>query len=821
MVADAAAFPLPATRAEAVGCSHCGLPVPDDWLRAGAAEQFCCAGCRSVFYILRDAGLGDYYLRRSAAGEQGQRAKVTDKNYAEYDEAAFQESYCKALDSGFYAVDLYLEGIHCAACVWLVEKLPQLLEGVVESRLDYGQAVVRLVWDPRQTALSKAATLLDSLGYPPHPRRAANLEEAERRQDRALLARVGVAGAAAGNAMLFAIALYAGAFDGMAKEHVDLFRWGSLVATVPAVFWSALVFFRGAAAAVRTRTPHMDVPITIGILAGTASGIVNTVRAQGEIYFDSIGVLIFLLLVGRYLERRQRRTVDGLATSLIALLTPSSARVVANGAVHDVPIASVAEGALVEIRAGERVPVDGIVVEGASSIDRSVLTGESLPVEVTIGSNVNAGSTNLASRLVVRTEQAGSNTRLSKLVSAIEDVSKRRPPISRLLDRIAGFFILGVIAVATMTVAIWISLDSTQAIPNAVAVLIVTCPCALGLGAPLAVTIALGRAAKRGLLVKGGPPVESLAKRGLIVFDKTGTLTEGRLRVMAYEGPSEARAWARSVEELSTHPIARAICAAFADSAPCTVSDFRENVGGGVEATIDGHHLQIGSAAFLKDRNCVDARAMARADDFAKRGWTPILLAVDGNVVGVLGLGDPIRTDAHAVLSTLVEHGYRLAVVSGDHPRVVGTVVREIGVPFAEVRGAATPEQKLAYVEAARRAGPVFMIGDGVNDAGALSAATVGIAVHGGAEASLAAADVFTTRGGLEPVLEVFEGSRRTMRVIRRCLGFSVTYNLAGATLAIAGLVSPLVAAVLMPLSSLTVVSLAFHSRTFGAKETS
>lgn len=817
MVADSLPLSLGAAATEAA-CAHCGLPVFGG--NPSAAVQFCCPGCASVYAILQGAGLEDYYRQRDDSGATPRASKTTGRSYAELDQPEFGALYCRPMPEGRLGTELFLENVHCAACVWLVEKASAVLAGVAEARLDVSRGVVRLVWDPAVVRASHIASWLDSVGYPSHPLQGLDRDAVRRREDRLLLMRIGVAGAAAGNAMLLAIALYCGAFSGIDPHYVTLFRLGSVVVALPSVLWSASVFYRGAWAAVRTLTPHMDLPISVGIAVGSISGIANTLRSQGEIYFDTITMLVFLLLVGRFLQQRSQRKAEGAADYLHAL-APATARLVESGSARDVPVETVAKGAVVEIRAGEHVPVDGVVVEGVSSVDTSLLSGESLPEEATVGAHVHAGSVNLSGRLLVRAEKGGQETRLAKLVDAVAEVANRRAPVAILANRLSGYFVLIVLGVAAATVAVLWHRGAGVAVSRAVALLVVTCPCALALATPLTVSAALGRAAKRGLMIKGGESLEALASPGLVVFDKTGTLTAGKLSVEEFVGDTSVRPLVAAVEARSAHVIARAVTAALSSEISSAafplVESMQETLGGGVDARVSGHRVVVGSPRFVLGTSAKPSEEIQRSvAAYAGRGLTPVLVAVDDSVRAAFGIGDPLRSEARESLEALRSLGYRLAVLSGDQPAVVRAVASRIGVPFDEVIGGASPEAKLAFVEARAKQGPVFMVGDGVNDAAALSAATVGVAVHGGAEASLAAADAFATAGGLAPVVELVVGARRTLRVIRGNLARSLVYNLTVGTLAAAGFVGPLLAAVLMPVSSLGVITGAYRSRTFG-----
>jgi Cu2+-exporting ATPase len=584
--------------------------------------------------------------------------------------------------------------------------------------------------------------------------------------------------------------------------------------------WPGSLFFRGAWAALRTRTAHLDLPIALALLAGGAAGTLNAIRGQGEIYFDSLTMLVFLLLLGRWIQRRQQRwSAD--AVELLFSLVPTSARRIEDGDVRDVPLEAVVPGDLLEVRAGESVPSDGTVIEGRSTVDQSLLTGESQPVPVAEDDLVHAGTVNVAARLVLRVDSVGSQTRVGKLMELVQECSRRRAPIVQFADRVAGWFVAVVLVLALLTFGIWLWLDSTRAVGHAVALLIVTCPCALGLATPLAVTVALGRAARRRILIKGGEVLELLAGRGQMVLDKTGTLTVGRTSLVAWHGDRLAQPYVAALERHSAHPIAQALTVGIVTEHQVIeaydVAAVEQQLGAGMAGTVDGRWIVVGTAHYLQSQDVfiTDKLEDIRADA-AKAGTPHVLVAVDGCCVAVAVFDDPLREDAAASVADLQRAGWHVSILSGDHHDVVSQAGRQLGIPAENVHGEATPEDKVAFVEAAAQGGCAVMVGDGVNDAAALSAATVGIAVHGGAEASLAAADVYLNRPGLSAIVELLGASRTTLRTIRRSLAFSLAYNTIAASLAMAGLIGPLVAAILMPISSFTVLALAFFSPTFG-----
>jgi Cu2+-exporting ATPase len=805
--------------ATATPCTHCGLAVPRGLLRPDSAEQFCCQGCRTVYELIHGCGLEQYYRLRARAEAKPTRA--TERSYGGFDDATFLARHCQPTPNGRLTAEFYVEGVHCAACLWLIEKLPRVVPGVVEARLDVARARVRVTWDPQSVALSAVARGLDHLGYPPHPARDTAARALRQAEDRRFLVRIGVAAALMGNVMTLAVALYAGAFSGMEDDLATYFRHVSAGLGLLALAWPGNLFFRNALHALRTRSPHLDIPIALALLVGGVMGIVNTATGRGETYFDSLTMLVFLLLLGRWFElRQQRRTADAL--ELLYALTPTTARRVRGEQVEEVASETLERDDLVEVRAGETVPADGTVASGDSELDVAWLTGEPQPVSVTRGAPVLAGTVNLTAPLRVRVSATGLETRAGRLSRLVEEAARTRPAIVCFANRIAGAFTFIVIAVALGTFAGWLPFDAARGADAATAVLIVACPCALGLAVPLAFTAAIGRAARRGVLVRTGCVFEALAGVGKVLLDKTGTVTEGRIRLTEWHASPPAARWVAALETQSAHPVARALVAGLAARAPAPGPDdlpaaaVEQATSSGIVGVVEGARVIVGAPSFVRGRGAqLSAEFAAAEQGVVGAGLTPVLAARDGEVVAVAGLGDPVRPESAAVVRDLQACGWEVSLLSGDHPQVVAAVSRQLGLPPGRACGGATPEDKLAQVVALRERGPVVMVGDGVNDTAALSAATVGIAVRGGAEASLAAADVYLGRPGLESLVALIRAARRTRRSLHLCFAASLGYNLIGVSLAAAGLICPLIAAVLMPLSSFSVVALVLARRTF------
>jgi Cu2+-exporting ATPase len=813
---------IPARVPEQVLCAHCSLPVPDGLLDEDAERQFCCSGCHTAFGILHAHGLDSYYGftdRREAP------VRASGRSYEEFDHPAFAQLYVHAVAGGLFKTELYLEGVHCASCVWLVERVPLVVPGVLRAVLDVRRSLAVIEWDLATVPLSRIAQALDALGYPPHPFRGVARADMRRKEDRAMLGRIGIAGAIAINVMLAALALYAGDLNGMDADLTRFFRWVSLAVTVPAFIWPGRVFFTGAWAALRTRALHMDLPIAIALAAGFVRGAINTVTDTGPIYFDGLALLIFALLVGRFLQQRgQRMAVD--AAEELHALAPRTARVVEQDIVREMPSEALLPGMLLDVRAGESFPADGVVTQGRSSVNAALLTGESRPASVDVGATVYAGTLNVEAPLRMRVEQAGETSRIATLMRQVEESATRRAPIVQTANRMAGVFTAVVLLAAAVTFAIKTQLAPAHALDDAIALLIVTCPCALALATPLAITVAVGRAARRGMLIKGGDALERLATPGTLVLDKTGTITEGRTALVAWVGPSWVPPLVLALEEGSSHPLADGFRRAWPGVPVPRVTTSRHIAGGGLDGVVGGHTVRIGSPRFVAEEAPVIDEAVSRMMREGDRTLTPVHVAVDGVVIAMGGLGDRVRTDAHASLDALRARGWHTVMLSGDAPEVVAAVGGALGFAPADAIGAASPEDKLAFVRrlqqdrTTRRRGPVVMVGDGINDAAAIAAADVGIGVHGGAEACLATADLYLTRAGLGALVELTDGADRTLRVIRRNIALSIGYNLIGATLAVTGLVTPLIAAILMPTSSITVVLGSWFSTTFARSST-
>jgi len=808
----------------AVSCSHCGAAVPAGMIERAAPKQFCCRGCHTAFALIHEHGLEAFYERNQATGLAVGNSPLA-RSFGDFDQPAFEELYVQTRGDGQKSAVLVLNGIHCAACIWLLEKLPRLVGGVTAARVNWNRSTLEVSWTPEATQLSEIALTLNRLGYAPAPVRSGAQQAAAIQENRRQLTNLGVAAALAGNNMLLGAALYFGLLSELGGAIEILFRGASCLLGLLSVLGPGRVFLRTAWSAIRTRTAHVDIPVAIALLMGTGSGLWNTLRGSGEIYFDSISSLVALLLVGRYVQfRQQRQTAE--AVDLLFRLTPRTARKRCGEEFVETLVELIEPGDRLEVLPGQGIPADGTIVWGESNLDEALLTGESRPVVRAQGEAVFAGTQNLTSPIEVVVTRTGQATRMGQLMELMESASRDKPPIIEWANRAGVWFVFGVLTIALITLLYWTSTAPSRAIENTVAVLIVACPCVIALAAPLTLSLAISRAASRGILIKSGDVLQRLAKPGVVWLDKTGTLTRGQTEIVEWFGE---RDWIPSVvalERCSNHPLAIAFTPQAVEASlgvslvdlPAVQSAIQDSRGG-IRGRVNGRGLIVGNSNLLGEMDIDIPEAYERrAVELAGRGLTATFFAVDGAVRGVIGIGDHLRTDSLVTVKSLQSAGWQVGILSGDRPETVAVIGKQLGIPTALAFGGLTPEQKTARVRAAGVEETIVMVGDGVNDSAALAAASVGIAVKGGAEASLAAAPVFLSRSGLDGLLELSSASRQTMRTIHFSLLISILYNTFSVGLATIGLIHPLIAALMMPISSLTTIGLAYSSRAFRSR---
>jgi P-type Cu2+ transporter len=797
---DAGGGPADAAGAEMHTCLHCGLPVT-------AGARFCCSGCAGAHALIHELGLDAYYRRRTIDPSQP-ALKPVDAAADALDLAPFISPHGARSDKGAASIELLVEGLHCAACVWLIESVLARQAGVVRARVNMTTRRLTLSWRPVD---ADPAALLDPvrrLGYCFVPFDARLLADAEAEGERFLLRAMAVAGFAFGNVMLLSIAVWAGHGEGMGPATRTLLHWLSALIALPAIAYAGRAFFRPAVAALRHGRTNMDVPISLGVILASAMSLHETIRGAEHTYFESAVGLLFFLLIGRYLDRRARGRARSSAGHLMMLNARAVTVVAADGTTRILAAAAVHPGAEVLVAAGERIPVDGRVAAGDSSLDTSLIDGESLPKPAAPGTAVFAGTVNLAAPLRITVGAVGDATLLAEITRLVEAAEQRRSRYVVIADRIARLYTPFVHATALLTFLGWwqgIGVPWQTALLHAIAVLIITCPCALALAVPVVQVLAVGRLLRRGILVKSGTALERIAAIDTVVFDKTGTLTEGRPQLLDAAGvPADVLARAAGLAAHSRHPLARALVRACeaAGQPVVAASGVREVAGQGMEGGRNGAAaMRLGRRGFVKGAETAPFdNGDAVGDETAAELW----FAEPGAAPVRLRFADRLRADAASVVAGLKAGGRRLALLSGDRAAVVAPLAATLGI--ADWQAELTPAGKVAAIGELGRAGRrVLMVGDGLNDAPALAAALASMSPATASDVSQTAADVVFQGDRLAPVAETLAVAVAAGRLARQNLILAFVYNAVTVPLAVLGLVTPLVAAIAMSSSSLVV----------------
>ena len=803
-------------------CFHCATPIPAgvrfESEIDGGQRSFCCFACQSVCGAIYEADLQGYY-QRTPDGQLLGPPPEPPRDVEMYDFDEVQQDF-SAGTGEVRDIHLLVDGIHCAACVWLIERGLLREKGVLSAEVNLTGKRVHLRWNNQEAKLSGLIQSLSRIGYSAIPYDRDSAEGAIRKANRALLFRLFFAGFAAMNMMWIAIALYTGANR---DEFRDFFHWMGFLLATPTLLYSGWPFYRGALGGLRAGHLTMDLPIAIGLSVTYAYSLYVTASGtqQGEVYWDTVTNLTFVILIGRYLEGMFRQQAVS-ATKRLMELQPRVALVVRDGGENLVPIRGVMPGDLVLVKPGYTVPVDGLVMSGQSAVVEAMLSGESRPLEKCPGDFVTAGTSNMTGALLVEVRARVQDSALSKIIRLVEEAQASKAPIQRIADRIVPWFVLVTLTCATATFFFWSPVDFELALMAATSVLIITCPCALGMATPMSIAVASGLGARHGILVKNGLVLETLSRVTHVVFDKTGTLTEGRMSVAetACASGIEIRQILRiaaSVERLSEHGVARAVTAyARSQAIECretVVEAFHAVPGRGVAATVDGQHMRLGTASWLSEEGVrVDEHLMDKATGFEMSAMTCVHVAMEGKHVAALAIADRLRDNAASVVAALQRAGIEVTLLTGDRQAVAKAVARQLGTinVIAEV----LPQDKDQVIRKLQGRGEIVaMVGDGINDAPALIRADIGIALGSGTDVSVDSADIVLMQSDLSCVLQALALSRRTLRTIKQNIGLSFVYNLIMVPLAMMAKVSPLVAAVTMPISSLVVIGNAARIR--------
>lgn len=784
-------------------CFHCGEPIPpgtDYPVRfATAVKPACCRGCQAVAQTIIDSGNADYYRLRTDLPKTPEAALEELRKLELYDLPEVQQSFVKA-EGVVREANLILEGIVCAACVWLNERHLRQLPGVIAADINFSTHRARVRWDDSRVQLSQILQAVREIGYLAYPFDSGRQEEVFRKERNAAIRRLAIAGLGMMQVMMYAIPVYLAEAGTMDADIQALMRFASLLLTTPVVFYSAWPFFQGAWRDLKLHRVGMDVPVALGVGAAYAASVYGTFTGSADVYFDSVTMFVFFLLTGRFLEMSARKKSAEAAETLVKLIPAAAERLPgwpARREPETVAAARLCPGDHVIVGPGESFPADGTVAEGESSVDESLLTGESNPIHKRPDGPVIGGTLNLASPLVVRVEKVGADTVLSGIVRLLDRALAEKPRLALAADRVASWFVLALLAVAAAVAGVWYVLDPGRAFWITVSVLVVSCPCALALATPAALTTALGRLTRMGLLSTRGHALETLARATDFVFDKTGTLTTGQFRLLETlprRGSREAAlGLAAALEQGATHPIAAALREA-AGTTPPQATELVYSAGQGIAGMIAGRRYRLGNPAFVGAEPALETA-----------GLTVIGLVDADGVIAWFGLGDVLRDQAADLVTELKVLGVRLHLFSGDRPENVLALARRLGIEDA--RGGLLPQDKLAAVKALQDEGAIVaMTGDGVNDAPVLAQAQVSVAVDQGAEAAQAAADMILLSSELSRLADGVRIARKTQTVIRQNLVWSALYNAIAIPAAALGHVTPWLAGIGMSLSSLLVV---------------
>lgn len=784
-------------------CYHCGLPVPaGSHFHArvlGEVRQLCCPGCQAVAEAIVKGGLESYYQHRSDAAINPEALpKVLGEELALYDRADVQQPFVRH-EGELASTSLMIEGISCAACGWLIERHVRNLAGVAEASLNLSNHRLQVRWSDTALPLSELLAELRRIGYAAHPYQADQAAERLASENRRSLRQLGVAGLLWMQVMMATMATWPEFNIDLSAGMDSILRWTALLLTTPIVFYCCTDFFKGALRDLRTRHLTMDVSVSLAIAGAYLAGIWSTITGHGELYFDAVGMFALFLLAGRYLERRARERTAAATAQLVNLLPASCLRLDAAGQSERVLLSELKLGDRVLVQPGGLIPADGRILSGQSSIDESVLTGEYLPLPRAPGDAVTAGTLNVEGPLTVAVDALGDDTRLSAIVRLLERAQSDKPKLAEIADRVSQWFLVIVLLAAAVVGLVWWYIDPQRAFWIVLALLVATCPCALSLATPTALTTATGTLHKLGLLLTRGHVLEGLNHIDTVVFDKTGTLTEGRLTLTAVhplgsEDADRCLALAAALENRSEHPIARAF-----GRAPQPADSVDSVPGLGLEGHVGGRQLRIGQASF------VAALYAGEAPPIPGDQGQWLLLADTTGPLAWFVLDDRLRDDALALLSACRKRGWKTLLLSGDSSPMVGRIAEELGID--EARGGLTPADKLVRLQAMQAAGArVLMLGDGVNDVPVLAAADISIAMGSATDLAKTSADAVLLSNRLQSLVSAFQVARRSRRIIIENLAWASLYNGLILPFAAVGWVTPLWAALGMSASSLLVV---------------
>lgn len=786
----------------AESCYHCGESIPQGLKISaeinGEERFFCCHACLGVAELIQGSGLAQYYNTRSSASERPAE-RVQQQRWRSYDipEVAHQYVYYSAPDSA--EVYLSIEGIHCPSCAWLIQHALERKLNLQDVRINASTARGEIHWNPQNCKLSDILIAIAEIGYTPALLNPTAQDALFSRQRQKSLMRIIVAGLGSMQVMMFAVGLYFSPSMGMESQYANLLKWVSLIVASVVYFYSGLPFTLSALRSLRQGYVNMDVPIALALAGTYFPSVYHTLIHHGDIYFESVSMFIFFILIGRHLELITRHKAALNQQQFAKLLPDVVYRLDDSGTQTLIPLPTVQVGNLLHIPATFTIPVDGIIRHGSTRVDESMLSGESTPLYKSVGDRVLAGSSNLSAPIDLEVSATGQATILAGISRMIEQARQLKSPLIEKTDALARWTVLSILILAALGYLVWwLFIDAERAFSIALAVLVASCPCALSLATPATFTAALNAAAKSGIIIKNSLTLDKLPHIERIVFDKTGTLTQGNFQLQEQHlfHPDSARVWGlcKTLERNSTHPIAWYFSEQAFTALP--LHNIQHHSGAGVSGEDDEHHYLIGSAEFIRSR--YPQHTLPSAEHVG----TQVYLADEQGVLALFVFADPLRNTSPAAIASL-QKDYQLSIASGDQRANVEHVAQALNI--REAQAEMSPADKLAYLKSLRPA-KILMVGDGINDAPTLAAADLSMAVNRANPLSQTQADIVCLHHGPEALPYLFRLARRCQRIIRQNLTWAVVYNLSVIPLALLGYLTPWIAAIGMSASSLLVV---------------
>jgi Cu2+-exporting ATPase len=794
----------PAARIGKLSCFHCGEPIPTGVelgiVLGGELRPMCCPGCRAVAGLISANGLESFYQHRTAYNERPpERDLASREQYLVYDDPALAANFTEAGSDGELTARLLLGGISCAACTWLIEQTLARLPGVGTALVNLQQSRLDIRFDPDRIALSELFAQVEALGYQARPFHASTQRQQMAEEYRLDLRRLAVAGLGMMQVGMFAVALHAGDIQGIESQYQGMLRWVSLLVASFVVFFSSRPFFITAWRHLRQGALVMDLPVALAIGLAWLASAWATITGTGQVYFDSVVMFTFFLLLGRFLERRIRQR-HNLAWFDAQEALPDAVSTRREGQWVMVPRIQLQAGDIVLVRAGDTVPVDAQVVTGQSAVREDTFNGEHLPRRIVPGDTIFASTINTDAALEVRVQGSYLESRLAALQRSVEQAQSEKPRLAHLADRVASWFVGAVLLLTTATALVWSQLAPDQALWITLSVLVISCPCALALATPAALTSAASALRASGVIVRGENALEALARATHLIFDKTGTLTEGTLaiaqvHVMADATRAQTLAIGAALQAYSSHPVARAFTAI--EPHP-DIQQVQYQVGAGLEAQQNGHCYRMGSEPF-----CRALAATLPPPPEEPLYW--IALCRDQVPLAWIGLEDRTRPEAADVIATAGKAGLTVGLLTGDSSAQGPRLAEKLGI--TNVKTGLEPQQKMVEISALQATGNVVvMVGDGLNDAPVLRLADASFAVANASDLARAQADFVLVDGDLHSVTATWSKARQCRRIIMQNFAWALIYNACAIPLAALGFVPPWAAAIGMSLSSLLVV---------------